>query len=463
MDALDPRLWNLGTTSLAATTLGITVAACGPAVPVAGDTDGSSASASESETDTVIQPSESGEETGPPPGCVDDVDCSPGFYCAGGECIEDYECSYDDYGCYCAYGHCSPPYYYDCYEDEECGSGSLCEDRYCDTVQNLPECDDDLALQGAPLPIPVDDPPASLAFVDLDPDVPGEQLVVGSIGGGWLFDAEQPPSPLPADEPITDTVATDLDDDGAIDLVLASTSALTVAWGFGTASEALQILEIPQGPLELEVAQNPGALPELVVRTATGLVLVPGSTARTIDPLPFPIPDLAATDLAGYRGADGALGVLLENPNAEALRYLGGDVDSLGTRGRTLDRRVHGGQLDGQGPTEAIWTTTFSDWTFLEYGLDAGDQARAIYFTYPHFAVGDLDGDGLDDVAGMGGGGAVVMRGDEDWGMTCFTQAPLGEDVLQTAAGDFDADGSDELVVLPTAGPAIIYDVSWTP
>lgn len=473
MQKLNTQLWNLGKTSLAAA-LGLSAAACGPAIALEGDTDGAQ---TEGSSDTIIDPSTDTDPTNPTDptdgGCVSEDDCLDGFYCGpDGECVEDYSCGNDDYGCYCAYGHCSPGY--DCYDDYECGSGSLCEGYDgCEPVQSLPDCGSPATLLGTPLQIPSGNPIETLSFVDLDPQSPGEDLVVGTDIGGWLLPSGGEATELPSEGPVRGSAATDLDGDGAPDLILLDDAGLAVHYGFGT--QTAQTVSVPSdqpftGVLALRSASG---LPSLALIDAAGTIsIIPGSAERTFSPAPTPLPDEEGPAIIdAFAFGDGSDGVLweLSEGSSPLLYALGaGDFDVIGSAPRDGAPRSRAiGDLTGSERANVVWATGFEDWTFLEISLGDGGNTtaqRAIYFDYDTWAVGDLDGNGYDDALAVGEGGLAVMPGDARWGLTCFTQSPFVGGASRTMAlGDLDGDGSDEAIVITDAGgPPIQYDVSWT-
>ncbi len=440
-------------------------AACGPAVEIEGDTDGSSDS--QSGSDTIIDPSESetGSTTTPPQGCNHDDDCPTGFSCEDQQCVEDdYDC-YDYGDCYCYYGHCSPPNYYDCYGDEDCGSGELCDFDYCDAVQNLPNCGGPVELLGTPIPIPDAADIQSLAFVDLDDAVPGEALVVGEGTGGWVLRSGQEPLALPdLGAAIQDAIADDLDGDAAVDLALVSDAGLTVLYGFG--GEAQERVDVAGSLDALESFGPLEAPPSLAVRQGDQLFTVEGLTTRapTLQLLEAPVSPVSLAPFAfsdswnGFVADGGTLGPSLIVTATDAQEYLGEPARASG-------RTMASGQLGGEARSDVLWATPYADWTYLEVSVDgAPPERRALYFTYPDYGIGDLDGNGFGDAIGVGPGGVVVLPGDETWGVSCFVQGPLEGTPGPMDVGDFDGDGTDELALIPgEATGAIVYDVSWEP
>jgi hypothetical protein len=466
MKTLNTHLWNLGTSSLTAAAIGLTAAACGPAVEIEGDTDGGS----ETESDTLIDPTTDTDID--PMECLENVDCPDGFVCLDGECYAEPpppdDCEDYDYGCYCYYGHCSPPYYYDCYDDEECNTGELCQGGYCDPVQSLPACGDNAVALEVPLPIPTDAPVVSLAFVDLDPEAPGEALLVGTAEETLLLESGVEPRTLP-ELPATgrDAVAADLDGDDATDLVVAHDLGLSIIYSFG--GEEQQVVDVPtRNPISAVERFVPiDADQGIVVRTdGFEAFFVDGLSERT--PSLRLLDGVVASGLAPFDDGLGTLGFVLELASGDPARlYFGDDAFvEVGAYPRMGGGRdLVTGTIGGAPGADAVWATPyFNDWTYIEFALDAEQyEARALYFNYPRLAAGDLDGDGLDDLLSIGTGGFAVMPGDAKWGATCFAQAPLLSGAIDPDIGDYDGDGVDELATTTDDGQLAVYDVSWSP
>ncbi|MCR9160478.1 MAG: FG-GAP repeat domain-containing protein [Nannocystaceae bacterium] len=469
MKTLDTHLWNLGTTSMAAAVLGLTAAACGPAVELEGDTDGGS----ETHSDTLIDPTTDTEPERAE--CLDDDDCSTNFDCIDGECVYDPppdDCDYDydyDYGCYCVYGHCSPPYYYDCYGDEDCLDGELCQGGYCDPVQTLPACDAPASALEVPVPIPTDDPVVSLAFVDLDSDAPGEALVVATDAQTLLLEAGSEPVALPPlPSPVRDAAAADLDGDGATDLALIHDAGLTILYDFGAPTQEARDAPTPDPATTVQVYRPAESAPSLVLRTtANQAFVVDGLADRT--PSVRGVVSIAVASLHTLDDGLGTRGFVLNSFANDVSRFHFAEDASVefGNYPRSgIVRELVTGSFggEGEGSGDAVWATVHEGWTYLELLLDAQQyEYRALYFSYPRFAAGDLDGDGLEDVVALGAGGFVVMPGDAQWGMTCFAQGPLLSSALVLEAGDFDGDGLAEIATTTDTGQLALYDVSWSP
>jgi len=464
MQQLNTQQWNLGTTSFVAA-LGLSAAACGPAVAVEGDTDGGE---TESASDTIIDPSAPTEPTDPTVDCPR-VLCGGVLICESDHC-DAYppDCDYDDYGCYCVYGHCSPGY--DCYSDEDCGSGELCDGGYdgCDPVQSLTDCGSPATLVGTPLQIPTGNPVGSLSFVDLDPETAGEDLVVGTDIDGWLLTSGGGTIQLPSDGPVRGATSADLDGDEAVDLVLLDDAGLTVHYGFGTPMQETVTVASAQPYTAVHALESIEGLPSLALLDSAGTVaIVTGSSERLLEPAVLPIPNEDSAQIESFALGDGSDAVLWEgSEGSNSMLYTLGSrqFTDFGQAPRAGTRSIAVGALTGSTFSDVVWASHYVDWTLLEVSL--GGEAvgqRAIFFDYDTIGLGDLDGDGLDDLLAVGEGGLAVMPGDARWGLTCFSQSPFVGGASRTVAlGDLDGDGSDEAVVITDAGGAPMqYDVSW--
>ncbi|MEM6293878.1 MAG: hypothetical protein AAGA54_21560 [Myxococcota bacterium] len=473
---LDTRHWNLTAATVIAA-LGVTAPGCGPAVEFDDEqteTEGGSASAS----DTIIDPSET--ETNPtsptspttsptgPTGCDDGgIVCQPNEVCVDNRCVDD--CYYDGgYDCYCVYGHCSPPL--DCYDDEDCGTGSLCGESgygYCDFVQELSNCDEALSLDPIALPLPEGEV-ASLSFVDLGDE--GEALVVGADDGGSVVRAaDLEPTPLPPmGAPVQDAIAADLDGDGVHDLVLALPDRLTVLFRYGMDTEQQVDVEVEGGVTDLAVLFNDGIPDRLAMLDGQGQAWWSPAGFNLSFEIPITVSSFASTlDAAALTDVDQDV-LLLETPNVgdpTTVHTLDGRGFDIGETARREGRQMFAAKHGNDDVANVVWATTYSDWTMLEALVDGSlFERRALYFAYPYVGVGDFDGDAFDDVALVGGGGLAVVRGDAEFGLGCFAQAPL--DSARTrivAAGDFDGDGIDELAIASDGAAATVYVVSLTP
>lgn len=470
MQKLNTQLWNLGTTSFVAA-LGLSAAACGPAVALEGDTDGGE---TEGASDTIIDPSTPTDPTNTTTptdptsgGCDTGDDCPDGFYCGSeGQCIEEYDC-YDGGSCYCVYGHCSPGY--DCYDDDDCGTGEICEGYgYCNPVQTLPDCGTPVTLVGTPIQIPTGNPIEALSFIDLDPETLGEDLVVGTDIDAWLIPSGGEAVALQSEGPVRAAASADLDGDGETDLIVLDDQGLRVTYGYGTETPETTTLAGAQPFTAVHALRNIEGLPSLAVLDSQGAVsIIAGSSERILEATAVRIPAESASVIQPFASGDGSDGLAWESEFGAGLYDLpsGTSATLPGGPRSGIPRQMVVGSLTGSERSDILWASLNSDWTRLEVSI-SGDspEHRVLYFDYDTYGVGDLDGNGYDDALAVGAGGLAVMPGDSDWGLTCFSQSPfIGGASRIVAIGDLDADGSDEAIVITDAGgPPIQYDVSWT-
>lgn len=469
MKTLNTQLWNLGTTAVAAT-LGLSAAACGPVIEVDGDTDGSGET--EDTEDTVIEPTnptDPTDPTTPPDGCADASDCDPGEYCGDdGRCRVEPYCETYEEDCYCVYGHCSPPV--DCYSDDDCGVGEICEgDAYgeCIPVQNLTDCGEPLQLDSLPVQIPTEEV-LSLSFVDLDPSMPQQALVVGDALGATVLAEGEATRVSGIDGPVHGAAGSDLDGDGLTDLALLTADTLTVVFGYGSDSPQTEVFTPNSRLLSVDAVHPPNGFAALVVQEeGGGITFVLSTPDRTFLPLPPKTPTEHATAIEPFHGPDEAGFVLEPQENLTPTLHLGGDPLPVGQRRREYAvRALATGRIGGDPMRDdVVWLSTLSDWSLLEYAPDAeGHSYRALYLTYGSLGLGDFDGDGLDDIVAVGSGGLAVMPSDAEWGPTCFMQYPFDvSDRQLVAAGDLNGDGRETLAVSIDGAPPQLFDVSWSP
>ncbi|MBC8074153.1 MAG: VCBS repeat-containing protein [Deltaproteobacteria bacterium] len=385
--ALDVSVWNLALPLMA-------LAACGPNVEV--DSDPSSASES----------SESG-----PGVCVTGSDCPSGYWCDAGECVPEY-C--DGCGCYSAPPppenrfRCSP--YYECYSDEDCGEGEICDYGSCEldpVCEGIPQLTEQLVLAfdgGGPL--------TALRYADLEaggaPELIGVQdnLVLGLDGGVSTI-------LIVADAPVLDVIAIDLDGDLVLDLVTADASSMLRGW----------------------------------VREADGFVAL--ETAS----LGHPARQLAAGDVDG----DGIVDVLsLTDEGAWWLRSDGAGALAPAelVREGAFDR-IAAAHVDEDGRIDLIYAGGGEVGVMLAVGLLAHPlEQLGPVFGNAGLHPADFDGDGEIDLAAIAGDGAANV-----WLDSILLSGAAIVDVgsaLSSASGDFDADGYADLVV---GGPDSQLDI----
>ncbi|MBV1861968.1 MAG: VCBS repeat-containing protein, partial [Nannocystaceae bacterium] len=211
-------------------------------------------------------------------------------------------------------------------------------------------------------------------------------------------------------------------------------------------------------------------LPSLALLDSAGTVsIVAGSSERVLQPTLPRIPTQSAANIDSLALGDGSDRMLWDGSSGDyPLLYTPGSevLDSVGLPKRVGTRSMTVGALTGSARSDILWASGYADWTLLELSIGGEAPAlRSIYFDYDTVAIGDLDGNGLDDALAVGEGGLAVMPGDARWGLTCFSQSPfIGGASRVVALGDLDGDGSDEAIVMTDAGgPVIQYDVSWAP
>lgn len=460
---LDTRAWNLaaGATVLA-------TSACGPLL-VPGDTDGGTDSTAEddgADTETPTGPVDTSTSTSTPPNpttpnpttpttppqrdCYDDSDCGYGYDCIDYVCVEDYYCA-----SYCCYDGCcgSGCYYEECYDDNDCGDGALCENYGYGECVGFPspeQCGDPLELQGDELPL-MGSEIVSLTFVE---DASGSALVIGRSDGADILQTGIPSSErliLPGG-PIVDAAGADFDGDGDLDIALlqndGAQSQIQRALGDGGGTFSLGAPIFLDGNV-LDVESLGGGPPDIVIARANEdvQVLLNGGMG-TFDPpavLGLGEADSIATGRFGLDDFDDVAASW--ETSRIVVRTEEGDYngDYNGRPGRTL----HAVELDGSGSQHPVGVTPISsNWTLLELSSwSLGNQGIALYANTTASDVGDVDGDGAEDIVMLGGGYIYVARGGLDrLFVRCFDEVPVKLLYSHVAVGDLDGDGLDDIV-----------------
>lgn len=312
----------------------------------------------------------------------------------------------------------------------------------------------ELELEPLPLGLESDRRIEAVALTDLDRDGrddivvliapqlgatgPLELLVLRSSEDGV---APQPPRAISGPIPYPSTIALALHADRDIVVVVdhgGTNRAFVTRGELGTASE----LELGLNPAASVLTELGGA-PTLIAAAASGALEV-----RTLDthevehptPLPPGTTALAAADVSG----DGTADLIAASPAAITLRLGPTLADEPVRKPPRKPIAVAGGDLDGDGTAEIV----------------AADAARrALRFVDPpgwgpasttrHGPLAvlapDLDGDGCADPALL----------DTDRTLTVGRAAPgrtlRNAGQLRAAVGDLDGDGRDELVVVRSA------------
>jgi hypothetical protein len=347
---LDVSPWNLSMSLLA-------LAACGPVIPGADSGDDTGSETNPTDPTDPTDPTATSSPTEPAE-CTEDDDCEGyGYSCINGFC--EYECI----GCCGAQVdegdvfRCSPPWYYDCYSDADCGPGYQCIGNYC---VDVPECDA-LPMFSGELVVSFSEgaPVTELVYARLG-DAVGEQLlavrgdavVLAAGGGGTVV--------IQTEAPITDVVAADIDLDGLGDLVVATggdAPAVTVWRGVAGGLDVAPIASVPIAVSALAFGdwQGDGVL-DVFARTDAGveglLGLGGGALAEAVVLVPGPIDQMTLvdadldgrTDIAARTGIGYAVTLGVDGQGRELPAPLGPDGGLA----------LHGGDFDGDGQGDVV-------------------------------------------------------------------------------------------------------------
>lgn len=429
LPSLDVSRWNLPLAAVAAAGL-----ACGPTVALEeGETDASTTGATTYYGDDYYG---------------DDVYCADGT--AG-----------------CCYGDCYEPY--ECAEDLDCGPQGLCtEERTCQFTELLPDCESTTEVVPLALPLDLTHPFTSLAFVEADGD-PGQELVVGRLGRTELYLGPEPtPVELPWEraDAVLDAVSGDFGGDGLLDLVVSGPAGLFMLLGNGVdytpmgvpfaelTTMQLEALDWDaNGSLDLAGLTPDGDVIILLNLEGAGVfqapIMLPNFAAiesMTRGRFGGAAPDDALDDLAAYYST-GTTTVHLASPAGDTEE----DMSLLGPvyEPRRLLSGAVGGGVNDEIVSHAPARMS-ADWSLLELWPD-GAGVPLLYSlmgSIERAAMGDIDGDGLDDVVVRDLTTLSYVRGSEVSGgavLACRASYFLPETVDALEVGDLDGNGRDDV------------------
>lgn len=448
---VDVSPWNLSVSLLA-------LAACGPLIP---GLDSGNDDDSVSDTDPT-DPTDPTDET--PIECVDDDDCQGyGYACIAGSC--EYECL----GC-CGAGledddefRCSPPPYYDCYSDDDCGPGYTCSFGYCDP-EPMPGCDAVPSFNGE----------LSLSFADgglvsklmyaaLDGSS-AQQLL--AVRDDLVMIASETESlvVIDAEGPIQDAIAVDMDADGQIDVVTATggaAPAVTLWRGLGGGFDPAPIATVPVLAWQLAIGDWQGdGIVDLVVRTDSGVELIAGGPGGTLA-LPTVLLGGAVTELAVFDAdLDGRHDVAAQTAFGHEL-VLAVDGFSRGLAppsGPAVAFGLHASDFDTDGWPDLV--TVLPDYSVVAWDGPVFEPTEPSSRIYAGVAIGattgDVDLDGRMDllvsrddamVSILYGGASVSDELIPAQPFSCESLVGLSLLATSVAVGDHDGDGDRDLAV----------------
>ena len=475
---MDTRWWNL--------TLGVVAAVgagCGPTVVLYGDTEADTSDDTGPLPDTGIDP-----PTADGPQCSDAVPCPDNQVCVDGVCMDGYaddNVDYSDYSdykdysdyaddiyCYeygpkgecCDYYECPQP----CFEPEDCGPGELClpfeDDSFCSDVPALEICADAPEI-GLLMLDPGIGGVISLAFVDADGDAPSDLVVGLDSGGAAVVPALDPiASPLPVSPTaqMLDAASGDFNGDMIPDLVVSlDDGSLSVLHGDGMGGffEAQSLSGLGEFPEVAPLHFNSDGMLDLAVRNtgAAALVLLnlgdgtlaEGASLDTEGGIAYSIS--AGGNLVGDELDD----VVVSRPLRDEV-FEGDDITgtiqpvTTGELGPAFgERLIDVVDFNGDGLATFIGSTALPTWTLLE-GFAAGLNRVEVPISAQRVGLGDGDGDGIPDVALLGGNRLIWVRGlpeEQRNTFSCWTEVLLEYEPIAASVGDWDANGLADLAI----------------
>ncbi|MDC0668667.1 FG-GAP repeat domain-containing protein [Nannocystis radixulma] len=461
---------------------GLSLVACGPMQPSGANGAGESATSGGS---AEISTTASGEPTAGPTSSSTTIDATsepgdtssePGDTSSAppGECVDESECHALGY-CFCIDGTCvhchRPPPRPECYFDEECPDGYVCDSGYCEYDEQpleVPPCPDEpVELSQWEL----SQAPSSLGLADLDGDgdldlfaaLPTGAIElafndgVGGFAPGGSVD-------LGAPAPAMQIAAGDFDGDADADLVVDRPGEGALLLLFGQDGTFMPGPTLPSSAaarrlhaIDLEGDGDP----DIVVVTELAQVVTHISDGLGgFGPEQTFLVELAGDQVTVQDADDDGFVDILAQRDQDFALYRGGppaitweiselrDIDSL-TLSQAFAPRLRAGgrelmmvRPEDIGGRVLLWPDTPDGWSTDP--LEFSTAERLIGGT-----LADVDASGFDDVVLATGDPRIsVLLADNNDLFAC----QRGLDVLATTApdrlavGDLDADGRDDIV-----------------
>ncbi len=453
----DPRPWNIGAS------FALSAAACGPLI-ASEDTDGGTAGSSgETSVGSVMVTSltSSSDPTTIGPDCRGG--CPPNYTCIDGICV--YDC--DTYCCEDVTGCCGMDCgLKDCYSSHQCEFGEVCEYGACSPAEPLPACAD---FFGTPfeLPLPSTGDVYSLKFIDADGDVQKDLLVGGGSNLRLIRGAEPDSAEILASEgTVLTTAVGDIDGDGDQDIAFTITgSSLGVGVlrndGGTFVHTDTDLTGAPSSVLIADIDFDGNG--DVLVGTEGGLRYLRSEGSGELSSGTLAYPGLASQLVSGDFDGDGLIDTGIQESETFVLNggeqfFVNGLQNSVQVAPSSValvaaDFEANGivelARLDAVDGSYSV-LTSWPAWSLLQ---------PAQHVVYPggfsSATTGDLDGNSAAEIVILAGTPdlGVVVGGGVTGGMffcSATIKSPLS--VWVAAVGDLSGDGRNDVVVSDGGG-----------
>ncbi|HWB73434.1 MAG TPA: FG-GAP-like repeat-containing protein [Nannocystaceae bacterium] len=439
---LQPSGEDGGSSSGGATTIGSTVATTMPSTDPTMTDPTSMDATSIDPSDTATTSSSCGEQ------------CPPGYCCVDTQCMNFYcppKCPQE----LCCYGMCPT---YNCYVDDDCGPGSVCQLGGCMPIEMEYECMLPVQLEFQ-IPIPGGEDVRALAFIDADGDAQRD-VVVGEGSRVQLLRAyDFSLTEIDSDVEAASLVVADLDGDMDDDVLVGDrlNGGLRMLVHDPMVSfTPVYIADMPAiSAMALGDTDGDSISDLIVADDVDGLLWLQGLGGGGFGPsvpLGYTPTAIAMGSLDGDMLRDV---VLHQNLELALLEGVFNPYQLYEESAGTYQRLLAVGNFDGVPPDDVValhtsvgttvltsWQSTVTDFVDRKSWWIGGTSVAA---------RADLDDDGHDDLIAAGAenqfvvahGASVTATSDV---IDCVMTVSTAQPIIQLAVGDFTGDGDLDVV-----------------